>query len=151
LLAIASGDWQTFDDSTVMLWDLRGGTTMQQFAAASPVGAIAFGTGKLITAEWTGRTTTWDLRSGTVKASTTISKDSVSAASFAADAQSMLLAATDGEQSLATTPVWFQRMDRDRNGQLAWNEFQGPRGTFRKLDVDADGMVSCDEVSATIQ
>ena len=80
-----------------------------------------------------------------------IGKDTVSAASFAADAQSMLLAAANGEQSPATTPSWFQEMDRDRDGQLAWNEFQGPRGTFRKLDVDADEVVTREELGATIQ
>ena len=42
LLAIASGDWQDSDAGTVVLWDLRGGTTKQQFNTVSPVGAIAF-------------------------------------------------------------------------------------------------------------
>ncbi|MBL7044743.1 MAG: hypothetical protein ISR77_39315 [Pirellulaceae bacterium] len=151
LLAIASGDWLTSEEGTVVIWDRRGGTTKQQLDASSPVGAIAFGTDQLITAEWNGQSTTWDLSSGTAAASAMISKDTVSAASFAADAQSMLLAAVDGELPLATTPVWFQRMDRDRDGQLAWNEFQGPRGIFRKLDADADEIVSQDEVSSTIQ
>ncbi|HUG67849.1 MAG TPA: cytochrome D1 domain-containing protein, partial [Pirellulaceae bacterium] len=99
LLAIASGDWLTSGAGTIVLWDLRGGMTKQQFDVASPVGAVAFGAGQLITAEWNGRTTTWDLRSGAVNASATISKDTVSAASFAADAQSMLLAAA-GEENL---------------------------------------------------
>ena len=44
--------------------------------------------------------------------------------------------------------MWFQRMDRDRDGRLAWNEFQGPRGTFRNLDVDADEIITLDEVNA---
>ena len=149
LLAIASGDWLTSDEGAVVLWDVRGGTTKRQFEAPSPVGAIAFGPNQLITAEWNGRTTTWDLSSSTASASAMISKDTVSAASFAADAQSMLFAAADGEQLTATMPVWFQRMDRDRDGQLAWNEFQGPRGTFHKLDVDADEIVTRDEVNSS--
>jgi len=148
LLAIASGDWLTSDTGTVVLWDLRGGTTKQQFGAPSPVGAIAFGIDQLITAEWNGRTTTWDLRSGNADGSATIDKDTVSAACFAADAQSMLLAAANGEQPKVTTAAWFQRMDRDRDGQLAWIEFQGPRSTFRKLDADADEVITLDEVNA---
>ena len=148
LLAIASGDWLTSDEGTVVLWDLRGGTMKQQFAAPSPIGAVAFGVNQLITAQWNGRTTTWDLRSGVADASATISKDTVSAAAFAADAQAMLLAAANGEQPSVTTPVWFQRMDRNRDGRLAWNEFQGPRDTFRNLDADADEIITLDEVNA---
>lgn len=151
LLAIASGDWLSIDSGSVLLWDLRGGTRKQQFDAPSPVGALAFGSDQLVTAEWSGRLTTWDLRNGTVDASATISKDTVSAASFSADAQSMLLAATDDDQTLAATPIWFQQMDRDRDGQLAWNEFVGPLGIFRNLDLDADKVVTSDEVRASIQ
>lgn len=149
LLAIASGDWRTSGQGAVVLWDLRGGTAKQRFDTASPVGAVAFGVDRLIAAEWNGRTTAWDLASGTTVALGTIGKDTVSAANFAADAQSMLLAASDdAELQSATTPLWFLRMDRDRDGKLAWNEFQGPRGTFRNLDVDADEIITLDEVNA---
>ena len=81
----------------------------------------------------------------------TVSKDTVSAAAFAADAQSLLIAAAHGEQLAAMPPVWFQRMDRNRDGQLAWSEFAGPRSTFRKLDVDANELVTRDEASGIIQ
>jgi hypothetical protein len=151
LLAIASGDWLTADGGTVLLWDLRGGTTKRQFDVSSPVGAIALGSNKLVAAEWNGHSTTWNLHTGAIDDSTTISKDTVSAASFAADAQSMLLAATDNQKSLAGTPAWFQRMDRDQDGRLAWTEFQGPRSTFRTLDLDADEIVTSDELGGVIQ
>ena len=150
LLAVASGDWMKSDEGAVVLWDLRGGTLKQQFRSPSPVGAIAFGADELVVAQWSGQTTRWDLRSGAAETLATISKDTVSVAAFAADAQLLLLASANGEQPLGTAPAWFQRMDRDRDGQLAWSEFQGPRGTFRKFDANADETVTWDEVN-TIQ
>lgn len=38
-------------------------------------------------------------------------------------------------------PIWFQRMDRNNDGDLTWNEFLGPREIFHDLDGDADGLV----------
>jgi Ca2+-binding EF-hand superfamily protein len=38
-------------------------------------------------------------------------------------------------------PIWFQRMDRNNDGDLTWNEFLGPREVFHDLDRDADGLV----------
>lgn len=38
-------------------------------------------------------------------------------------------------------PVWFQRMDRNNDGDLTWSEFLGPREVFHHLDGDADGLV----------
>jgi Ca2+-binding EF-hand superfamily protein len=38
-------------------------------------------------------------------------------------------------------PIWFQRMDRNNDGDLTWNEFLGPREVFHSLDGDADGLV----------
>jgi hypothetical protein len=38
-------------------------------------------------------------------------------------------------------PIWFQRMDRNNDGDLTWNEFLGPREVFHDLDGDADGLV----------
>lgn len=150
LLAIASGDWLTSTEGTVVLWDLRGGTVKQQFTAPSPIAAVAFDADQLLAAEWGGRTMILDLESGASAETAHVSKDTVSAAAFAADAQTLLRAAVHGEPVSETTPEWFQQMDRDRDGQLAWSEFAGPRGTFRKLDADADELVTRAEVG-TIQ
>lgn len=42
-------------------------------------------------------------------------------------------------------PIWFQRMDRNNDGDLTWNEFLGPREVFHNLDGDADGLVDPQE------
>lgn len=42
-------------------------------------------------------------------------------------------------------PVWFRRMDRNRDGELSWREFLGPRETFDELDRDGDGWIERDE------
>lgn len=42
-------------------------------------------------------------------------------------------------------PIWFQRMDRNNDGDLTWNEFLGPREVFHTLDRDADGLVDPQE------
>jgi Ca2+-binding EF-hand superfamily protein len=38
-------------------------------------------------------------------------------------------------------PIWFQRMDRNSDGDLTWDEFLGPREVFHALDADQDGLV----------
>jgi Ca2+-binding EF-hand superfamily protein len=38
-------------------------------------------------------------------------------------------------------PVWFQRMDRNQDGDLTWKEFLGPRHVFEELDTDHDGLI----------
>lgn len=40
-----------------------------------------------------------------------------------------------------TGPIWFQRMDRNNDGDLTWNEFLGPREVFHELDADADAFI----------
>lgn len=42
-------------------------------------------------------------------------------------------------------PVWFQRMDRNSDGDLTWDEFLGPREVFHRLDIDQDGLIDADE------
>lgn len=42
-------------------------------------------------------------------------------------------------------PIWFQRMDRNSDGDLTWNEFLGPREVFHKLDEDQDGLIDYKE------
>jgi Ca2+-binding EF-hand superfamily protein len=41
----------------------------------------------------------------------------------------------------AVGPVWFQRMDRNLDGDLTWKEFLGPRHVFEELDADHDGLI----------
>jgi Ca2+-binding EF-hand superfamily protein len=38
-------------------------------------------------------------------------------------------------------PIWFQRMDRNNDGDVSWKEFLGPRHVFEELDADHDGLI----------
>ena len=38
-------------------------------------------------------------------------------------------------------PMWFQRSDRNEDGDLTWDEFMGPRAIFDQLDRDHDGLI----------
>jgi len=42
-------------------------------------------------------------------------------------------------------PLWFRKMDRNGDGDLAPREFLGPAAEFRRLDADGDGLISRDE------
>src|SRR5262249_30553143 len=42
-------------------------------------------------------------------------------------------------------PIWFQRMDRNNDGDLTWKEFLGPRHVFAALDTDHDGVIDPQE------
>lgn len=42
-------------------------------------------------------------------------------------------------------PAWFIKMDRNRDGDVSRREFLGPRETFKKLDVNGDGLISVEE------
>jgi Ca2+-binding EF-hand superfamily protein len=44
-------------------------------------------------------------------------------------------------------PIWFQRMDRNNDGDLIWNEFLGPRWVFDQLDADADELLDPSEAA----
>lgn len=49
------------------------------------------------------------------------------------------------QQRTPTGPVWFQRMDRNNDGDLIWNEFLGYVETFHDLDADHDGLLDPNE------
>jgi Ca2+-binding EF-hand superfamily protein len=60
-----------------------------------------------------------------------------------------------GDQQAATNPafqqlapdgpIWFQRMDRNNDGDLSWSEFLGPRTVFEHLDQDNDNLIDVKE------
>jgi len=45
-------------------------------------------------------------------------------------------------------PIWFQRADRNGDGDLVWDEFIGPRDVFDRLDKDKDGLIDPAEANA---
>ncbi len=44
-------------------------------------------------------------------------------------------------------PLWFRKMDRNRDGDVSRREFLGTDEEFRRLDADGDGLISADEAS----
>jgi Ca2+-binding EF-hand superfamily protein len=42
-------------------------------------------------------------------------------------------------------PAWFQRMDRNRDGEVSFREFLGPISVFRRLDTNHDGALDAEE------
>ncbi len=56
--------------------------------------------------------------------------------------------ATPAVLSFGSGPVWFQRMDRNSDGDLVWDEFLGPRDVFHELDTDGDNLVDTQEAIA---
>jgi Ca2+-binding EF-hand superfamily protein len=55
-------------------------------------------------------------------------------------------AARTGEP--ATGPDWFQKMDRNHDGDVSRREFLGPRDQFDRLDRDDDGLIDPIEAKA---
>jgi Ca2+-binding EF-hand superfamily protein len=56
--------------------------------------------------------------------------------------------------SMTTTrpagPDWFQKMDRNHDGDVSRREFLGPRNQFDQLDRDGDGLIDSDEAKAAV-
>ncbi len=42
-------------------------------------------------------------------------------------------------------PLWFRKMDRNRDGDVSRKEFLGSDEEFRKIDTDGDGLISLEE------
>jgi len=53
-----------------------------------------------------------------------------------------------GGESGQSGPVWFGKMDRNRDGDLSPREFIGPRAAFDRLDANGDGLIDRDEAAA---
>ncbi len=45
-------------------------------------------------------------------------------------------------------PLWFRKMDRNRDGDVSRREFLGTDEEFRKIDADGDGLISRQEAEA---
>jgi hypothetical protein len=42
-------------------------------------------------------------------------------------------------------PAWFQKMDRNDDGELSSREFLGPADVFKRLDKDKNGVLDAAE------
>ncbi|MEY3460111.1 MAG: hypothetical protein RL215_3268 [Planctomycetota bacterium] len=51
-------------------------------------------------------------------------------------------------ENSAEAPVWFQRMDRNLDGDVSLREFPGTVEMFQQLDSDRDGLISAAEAAA---
>jgi Ca2+-binding EF-hand superfamily protein len=50
--------------------------------------------------------------------------------------------------SRASAPVWFRKMDRNKDGDLSPREWLGTDEEFKAIDTDGDGLISADEAIA---
>ncbi len=52
---------------------------------------------------------------------------------------------TNSTVPAAKPPLWFSKMDRNRDGDLSRREFIGSEEDFGKFDADGDGLISIEE------
>jgi Ca2+-binding EF-hand superfamily protein len=65
---------------------------------------------------------------------------------FVSVRQSIVVTPTNVDVPAA--PDWFQKMDRNHDGDVSRREFLGPREQFDRLDADKDGLIDADEAKA---
>jgi Ca2+-binding EF-hand superfamily protein len=53
--------------------------------------------------------------------------------------------AGEGEQPAAVGPLWFRKMDRNRDGDVSRKEWLFSEERFREIDTDGDGLISLEE------
>lgn len=54
----------------------------------------------------------------------------------------------DSKQPASEGPVWFQKMDRNHDGEVSLREFLGPISVFRRLDTNGDGRLDLHEAQS---
>jgi Ca2+-binding EF-hand superfamily protein len=54
----------------------------------------------------------------------------------------------DTKQPASEGPVWFQKMDRNHDGEVSLREFLGPIAVFRRLDTNGDGRLDLHEAQS---
>jgi hypothetical protein len=50
----------------------------------------------------------------------------------------------------AAGPLWLQRMDKNRDGEVSRREFLGPASRFTALDANRDGAIDAEEAAGTL-
>jgi Ca2+-binding EF-hand superfamily protein len=55
--------------------------------------------------------------------------------------RSSRMKAAQTSQPVGEGPIWFQKMDRDHDGEVSLREFLGPIAVFRRLDTNGDGRI----------
>jgi Ca2+-binding EF-hand superfamily protein len=48
-------------------------------------------------------------------------------------------------RSVGKGPIWFQKMDRNKDGDVSRREFLGSPEEFKEIDEDGDGLISAEE------
>ncbi len=56
--------------------------------------------------------------------------------------------ASSKPQPASDAPIWFQKMDRNQDGEVSLREFLGPLSVFHRLDTNGDGRLDVHEAQA---